>query len=83
MMKMPMPERGRVFLEARCLEVCRRRMGCKHLQRVVIGRIKPIGSGPNWEVLAFEPELPPVAFAEAMKAADILRGTFALAPTRR
>ena len=74
--------RSREFIQARCLAVCRQRPGCRHLQRVLIGRIKPLDIGPNWEVLAFEPELPPVAYIEAMKAADILRATYALAPTR-
>ncbi len=74
--------RSREFIQARCLAVCRQRLGCRHLQRVLIGRIRPIDGGPNWEVLAFEPELPPVAYIEAMKAADILRATYALAPAR-
>ena len=43
-------------------------------------RTSGLGSGPNWEVLAFRPELPPIARNEAMKAVDVLRGTYALAP---
>ena len=75
-----MPQRTRAFLQARCLQVCRQQVGCKHLEAVLIGRIKPISSGPNWEVLAFRPELPPIARDEAMRAVDVLRGRYALAP---
>jgi len=49
----------------------------------LIGRTKSIDGAPNWELLAFEPELPPAAYTEAMKAVDILRQAYALAPTRR
>jgi hypothetical protein len=70
-------------LQASCLTMCRQRPGCRHLQRVLIGRTKSIDGGPNWELLAFEPELPPAAYTEAMKAVDILRQVYALAPTRR
>jgi hypothetical protein len=48
----------------------------------LIGRTKSIDGGPNWELLAFEPELAPEAYMEAMKAVDILRQVYALAPTR-
>jgi hypothetical protein len=78
-----MQEKSKVFLESLCLAACRHRPGCAHLQRVVIGRIKPLGSGPNWEVLAFKPELPPFAHAEALKAAGRVRGMYSLAPTGR
>jgi hypothetical protein len=77
---MTMREKSWQFIEAKCLQACRLQLGCRHLLRVVIGPTKPSGGGPNWEVLAFEPELPPIAHAEAMRAADILRGTYALAP---
>jgi hypothetical protein len=49
----------------------------------LIGRTRSIDGGPDWELLAFEPELPPEAHIEAMKAVDILRQVYALAPTRR
>jgi hypothetical protein len=74
-----MQEKSKVFLESLCLAACRRRPGCAHLQRVVIGRIKPLGGGPNWEVLAFKPELPPFAHGEALKAASQVRGMYFLA----
>jgi hypothetical protein len=76
-------EKSREFIQAQCLETCRKRVGCRHLQRVLVGRTRPDSGGPNWEVLAFEPELPPVAYIEAMKAIDILRAAYALAPMRR
>jgi hypothetical protein len=80
MSALTMPNRTRAFLQARCLQVSRQQLGCKYLEAVLIGRIKPLGSGPNWEVLAFRAELPPIAQNEAMKAVDVLRGTYALAP---
>jgi hypothetical protein len=77
---MVMPEKSWQFIEAKCLQICRLQLGCRHLMRVVIAPIKPSGSGPNWEILAFEPELPPIAHAEAVRAANLLRGKYALAP---
>ncbi len=76
------PEKSRAWLEAETLRRCKRRPGCGHLEAVRIGRIKPSGSGPNWELLAFTPELDPVARAEAMVELDKLRGTYALANGR-
>lgn len=76
-----MQEKSKAFLELLCLAACRRRPGCTHLQRVVIGRIKPLGGGPNWEVLAFKPELPSFARGEALKAVNLVRGMYSLAPT--
>jgi len=75
------PLKSRDFIEAECLRVARLQVGCRHLKGVKIRRTKPIGSGPNWEVLAFVPELPPIARKEAMNALDVLRGTYALAAT--
>ena len=56
-----MPEKSREFIEAECLKVARLEQGCSDLVRVRIGRTKPRGSGPNWEVLGFSliyPNLP-------------------------
>jgi hypothetical protein len=78
-----MPEKARDFLEAECLRVARLQLGCKHLQAVRIGRTKPSGSGPNWEVLGFKPELPTIAHQEAMEAIDGLRGRYALAKRKK
>jgi hypothetical protein len=80
---MSMPEKSVGVLQEHCLEMCRQRAGCTHLQRVLIGRTRPRRSGPNWEVLAFEPELGQVAHAQAMKAIDILRKTYLLAAAIR
>jgi hypothetical protein len=60
------PEKSRQRLQTSCLTMCRQRPGCRHLQRVLIGRTKSIDSGPNWELLAFEPELAPEAYIEAL-----------------
>jgi hypothetical protein len=76
------PEKSEDFIEAECLKVARRGLGCSHLETVHIGRIEPSGSGPNWEVLAFEPELPPVARAEAMEKIAPMRQRFALPSMR-
>ena len=72
-----MPEKSSDFLEDACLEVARRQPGCSELKAVRIGPLKPRGSGPNWEVLGFTPDLPPIAKQEAMQAIDKLRGIYA------
>jgi len=71
-----MPEKTKDFLEDECLKVARRQLGCKDLKAVRIGSLRPRGSGPNWEVLGFTPDLPP-------EAIDRLRGTYALAKTKK
>ena len=73
-----MPEKNSDFLEEECLKVARRQLGCGHLKAVRIGPLKPSGSGPNWEVLGFTPDSHPGAERAAMKAIDVLRGTYAL-----
>jgi hypothetical protein len=75
-----MPEKSWQFIEAECLKVARREQGCSDLQVVRIGRTKPAGSGPNWEVLGFSPELPELARSYALRAIDRVRQTYALAP---
>lgn len=78
-----MPERPRQWLQDEALRRCRHRLGCGHLEAVLIGRTKPSGSGSNWELLAFKPQLPATACTEAMNEIDKLRGTYALAPKSR
>jgi hypothetical protein len=73
-----MPEKTLEWLQAEALRRCRHRLGCGHLEAVIIGRTKPIGGGPNWEILAFKPELHPAAENEAMEEIHRLRGTYAL-----
>jgi hypothetical protein len=77
-----MPEKSQEFIEAECLKFALHGLGCSHLKSVRIGRNKLSGSGPNWEVLGFKPELPSVAHAEAMEKIDHLRQKFALAPAK-
>ena len=74
-----MPEKSREFIESECLKVARLEQGCSDLVRVRIGRTKPRGSGPNWEVLGFSPDLPELAQIYALKAIDRLRQKYALA----
>jgi hypothetical protein len=76
------PERTADFLEAECLKMARRRLHCGHLEVVKIGPMRPIGSGPNWELLAFKPELDGRAYANAMRAVQILRELYLLARKR-
>jgi hypothetical protein len=76
-----MPEKNRKFIEAECLKVARMQQGCSDLRAIRIGRTSPRGSGPNWEVLGFSPELPPLAESYALKAIDRLRQRYALART--
>jgi hypothetical protein len=70
-------------LEDECLKVARRQAGCTELKAVRIGSLRPSGSGPNWEVLGFTPDLPPIAKVEAMRAIGRLRGTYALEKKKR
>jgi hypothetical protein len=74
-----MPEKSREFIEAECQKVARLEQGCSDLVRVRIGRTKPRGSGPNWEVLGFSPDLPGLAQTYALAAIDRLRQKYALA----
>jgi hypothetical protein len=77
-----MPEKSAAWLEAECLRRCRLLPLSRHLEAVKIERIKPPGSGPNWQVAAFQPELDGVAHQEAMAVIAHLRGTYALANGR-
>jgi hypothetical protein len=75
-----MPEKTQDWLEAKALEIARREKGCQELEAVRIKRIVSEGSGANWLVAAFEPQLPPAAETVAMEAIALLRGTYALTP---
>ena len=57
----------------------RRQLGCSDVRVVRIGRTKPSGSGPNWEVLGFTPDLPDIAKREVLDAIAALRQMYALA----
>jgi hypothetical protein len=69
-----MPEKSAAWLEAECLERCLRLPPCRHLEAVKIEPMKPTGSGPNWQVAAFKPELHEGAHQEAMRTIDVIRG---------
>lgn len=81
--QIPMPEKSREFIEGECLRVVRLQLDCEHLTAVAIARTEPVGSGLNWEVLGFNPELPSATRAEAIKAIDDIRVQYALAPLCR
>ncbi len=74
-----MRERGRIFIQAECLKVARRQPGCGVLQSVLIAPISSEAGGPNWEIVSFLPDLPPLARLEAIKAIGPLRQKYALA----
>jgi hypothetical protein len=78
-----MPEKSIEWLQAEALRLCRMQLGCRHLQAVLIGPTKPKGSGPNWELLAFKPELDAHAHDAAMRVICMMRGTYALTKRRR
>jgi len=73
-----MPEKTVEWLQAEALRCCRHRHGCSHLQAVIIGRTRPTNGGPNWELLAFKPELALSAEYDAMEEIHRLRGTYDL-----
>ena len=49
---------SRAVIEAMCVSIVRDQFACRDLRRVVIRRLHPEGTGPNWEVERFEPPLP-------------------------
>jgi hypothetical protein len=73
-----MPEKTAEWLEAECLKLCRRLVLSRDLEAVKIEPIKPLGSGPNWQVAAFKPELDGPSYHEAMTRIAHLRQTYAL-----
>jgi hypothetical protein len=78
----PKPEKSAAWLEAECLRRCHDLAPCRHLRVVKVKRTKGAGSGPNWQVAAFEPELHGSAADEAMRTIDVLRGIYELARGR-
>ena len=73
-----MPEESREFIESECLNAALGALGCSNLIGVRVGSLRPRGSAPNWEVLGFSPQLPPIAYDEALKAIAPLRQKYAL-----
>ena len=41
-----------------CVSIIRDQAACRDVKDVVIRRLHPQGTGPNWEVERFEPPLP-------------------------
>jgi len=64
-----MEKKTAAWLESEALRRCRGSMLLRHLTRVKIEPTKPPGTGPNWQVAGFEPELKEgsPAHREAMK----------------
>jgi hypothetical protein len=52
-----MREKSAAWLEAECLRWCRLLVLSRHLKAVKIERIKPAGTGPNWQLAPFKPDL--------------------------
>ena len=73
-----MPEKSREEIEIECLRVARLAVGCSHLQGVRIGPLRPKGSGPNWEVFGFSPQLPAIVQTEALEVIAPLRQKYSL-----
>jgi hypothetical protein len=74
-----MPEMTRAVLNAECVRLVRNHaLGCKGVQAVSIVRATPPGSGPNWYVSQFIPELPPFAEKEAREVCLYLSERYAL-----
>jgi hypothetical protein len=75
-----MQEKSAEWLEERCLHMCHRSILLRHLKRVKIEPTKPPGTGPNWQVAGFEPELRTgsPAYNEAMDIIYRIRGSYAL-----
>jgi hypothetical protein len=75
-----MPDESRVFIEGECLRVARLQPGCEQLKAILIARTRAPNERSNWKVLGFHPELPPTIRAQAIKAIEILRDQYVLAP---
>ena len=75
-----MPAKSRSFIEAECLSAARLQRGCEHLKAVAIARTDLGNGGPNWEVLAFDPELSSAVRTKAMEAIEPIRDQYVLEP---
>lgn len=51
-----MPARSRDWLEAECLKLARQTLGGEEIQRVMVRRLRPKGTGPNWKVADIIPQ---------------------------
>ena len=50
------------------------------MKAIAIARMYASNGGPNWEVLAFHPELSSPMRAQAVEAIEIVRDQYVLAP---
>jgi hypothetical protein len=73
-----MPTKTRPWLEAECLKLARLVLGGNEIQCVMIRRLRPKGSGPNWKVADIIPQPTPFVSGEVRSALAILPGTYAL-----
>jgi hypothetical protein len=73
-----MPTKSRDWLEAECLTIARRTLGGSEIQRVMIRRLPPKGTGPNWKVADLIPQPTLLVSAEVRDALAHLTGTYAL-----
>jgi hypothetical protein len=73
-----MPAKSRAWLEAECLKLARGALGGKDIQRVMIRRLSPKGTGPNWKVADIIPQPTLLVSDEVRAALASLTGTYAL-----
>ena len=59
-----MPTKTRPWLEAECLKLARLVLGGNEIQCVMIRRLRPKGSGPNWKVADIIPQPTPFVSGE-------------------
>jgi hypothetical protein len=60
------------------LKLARLVLGGNEIQCVMIRRLRPKGSGPNWKVADIIPQPTPFVSGEVRSALAILPGTYAL-----
>lgn len=71
--------RSKGILEQECLKAARFRTECRAIERITIRRLRPQGSGPNWEPAEFHPLPTRPAEMAARHAIVRLQGTYELA----
>ena len=69
---------SRAVIESMCVRIVRDQVACRDVKRVVIRRLHPQGTGPNWEVERFEPPLSTAAEDIALRIIKRLQDQVAL-----